>query len=151
MRYGFGAAVSSLLVSGVLLLPSWTAAQVEVFGLKASGEAEVGGRIFVDHPSKANRAKFEEYRDIPSGVFPYGVRDWGSMPSSSNGINYPIHTAARHGVPMSKPVPGCSPCQTPSRPGCRGPPLQLGLGSCRVFWPQPPTSTCKPAGIRLVS
>jgi MtrB/PioB family decaheme-associated outer membrane protein len=69
MRYGFGAAVSSLLVSGVLLLPSWTAAQVEVFGLKASGEAEVGGRIFVDHPSKANRAKFEEYRDIPSGVF----------------------------------------------------------------------------------
>ena len=69
MRCGFGAALSSLLLSGVLRLPSWTAGQVEVFGLKASGEAEVGGRIFVDRPSKADRAKFEEYRDIPSVVF----------------------------------------------------------------------------------
>jgi hypothetical protein len=69
MRCGFGAALSSLLLSGILLLPLQATGQVEVLGLKASGEGEVGGRIFVNRPSKADRAKFEEYRDIPPGVF----------------------------------------------------------------------------------
>jgi hypothetical protein len=69
MKRGLGLALSSLLLSGVLLLPSRATGQVEILGLKASGEGEVGGRIFVDRPSKAERGKFEEYRDIPSGVF----------------------------------------------------------------------------------
>jgi len=44
-------------------------AEVEFLGLKASGEGEAGGRIFVDRPPKADRAKFEEYRDLSPGVF----------------------------------------------------------------------------------
>jgi Putative outer membrane beta-barrel porin, MtrB/PioB len=69
MRYRLGIALSSLRLSGTLLLPSRAVGRVEVLGLKASGEGEVGGRIFVDRPAKADRAKFEEYRNIPSGIF----------------------------------------------------------------------------------
>lgn len=44
----------------------------EVFGLKTSGDVEVGGRIFIEKPSRQEEAKFEEYRDLPESVFsPY--------------------------------------------------------------------------------
>ena len=69
MRRRLEWALGSLLLSGFLLLPSRAMGEAEILGLKASGEGEVGGRIFVDRPSKGDRAKFEEYRDIPPGVF----------------------------------------------------------------------------------
>lgn len=44
----------------------------EVFGLKTSGDLTVGGRIFIEKPSKQEEAKFEEYRDLPESAFaPY--------------------------------------------------------------------------------
>jgi hypothetical protein len=44
----------------------------EVLGLKTSGDLTVGGRIFIEKPSKQEEAKFEEYRDLPESAFaPY--------------------------------------------------------------------------------
>src|SRR3972149_150322 len=45
------------------------AAQTSVFGLNVEGEAEAGFRAFVDRPTKGERAKFEEYRDLPQQPF----------------------------------------------------------------------------------
>ncbi|MBI3329597.1 MAG: MtrB/PioB family decaheme-associated outer membrane protein, partial [Nitrospinae bacterium] len=69
MRRGLECMLASFLLGGLLLLPSRAVAQTEILGLKPSGEGEVGGRIFVDRPGKVERGKFEEYRDIPPGVF----------------------------------------------------------------------------------
>jgi MtrB/PioB family decaheme-associated outer membrane protein len=47
-------------------------AEPEIFGLKASGDVEVGGRVFIERPPEQDRAKFEEYRDLPESAFsPY--------------------------------------------------------------------------------
>jgi MtrB/PioB family decaheme-associated outer membrane protein len=51
----------------VFLLPSGASAQL--LDLKLSGEGEAGGRGFPDRSSESDRAKFGEYRDIPSGGF----------------------------------------------------------------------------------
>ena len=44
-------------------------AQKEIFGLKASGDVEVGGRIYADRPPDEARAKLEEYRDLSESIF----------------------------------------------------------------------------------
>jgi MtrB/PioB family decaheme-associated outer membrane protein len=44
-------------------------AQTSVFGLNVEGEAEAGFRAFIDRPTKGERAKFEEYRDLPQRPF----------------------------------------------------------------------------------
>ncbi len=69
MRRGLGYVLGSILLGGFLLPALPVMGQTEIFGLTPSGEGEVGGRIFVDRPGKADRGKFEEYRDIPPGVF----------------------------------------------------------------------------------
>jgi Putative outer membrane beta-barrel porin, MtrB/PioB len=38
-------------------------------GVKAEGDVEAGARVFIVEPSDSRRAKFEEYRDIPEGLF----------------------------------------------------------------------------------
>jgi MtrB/PioB family decaheme-associated outer membrane protein len=57
------------LVSGLFVFPLSASGQAEILDLKLSGEGEVGARGFPDRPSKSDRAKFEEYRDIPSGGY----------------------------------------------------------------------------------
>ncbi|MBI4456288.1 MAG: MtrB/PioB family decaheme-associated outer membrane protein [Acidobacteria bacterium] len=37
------------------------------------GEVQLGGRAFLERPSEKNRGKFEEYRDIPPGLFVEGL------------------------------------------------------------------------------
>ncbi|MBI2821432.1 MAG: MtrB/PioB family decaheme-associated outer membrane protein [Acidobacteria bacterium] len=37
------------------------------------GEVQLGGRAFLERPSKKDRGKFEEYRDIPGGLFVEGL------------------------------------------------------------------------------
>ena len=55
--------VISLVGSGV------ARAEKEIFGLKASGDIEVGGRVYADRPPDEARAKFEEYRDLSQSPF----------------------------------------------------------------------------------
>jgi len=69
MKRGLGFVLGSFLLSGFLLLPSRAGGETEIFGLKLDGEVEVGGRVFVDRPSKRDSGKFEEYRDIPETGF----------------------------------------------------------------------------------
>src|SRR5262245_9611113 len=38
-------------------------------GMKAEGEMEAGARFFFEEPTDSRRGKFEEYRDIPEGMF----------------------------------------------------------------------------------
>ncbi|MBI3079184.1 MAG: MtrB/PioB family decaheme-associated outer membrane protein [Deltaproteobacteria bacterium] len=49
-------------------------AQTELFGLRLSSETEVGGRVFIDRPAKRDRGKFEEYGDVPGGIFLENLR-----------------------------------------------------------------------------
>ncbi|MEK6660826.1 MAG: MtrB/PioB family outer membrane beta-barrel protein, partial [candidate division NC10 bacterium] len=58
--------VTALVVLG---LAGPASAQTSVFGLNVEGEAEAGIRAFIDRPSKSERAKFEEYRDLPEWPF----------------------------------------------------------------------------------
>ena len=66
-----------LVVVAVAVLGLWgvapvASAETEVFGLKVDGEIELGGRVFLDEPSKRAKAKLEEYRDLsqqPFGAF----------------------------------------------------------------------------------
>jgi len=69
MRRMFGFALAGCVLGGFLLLPTRAVGQTEIFGLKLNGEVELGGRVFLERPSKSDRGKFEEYRDIPPGVF----------------------------------------------------------------------------------
>ncbi|MBI4609254.1 MAG: MtrB/PioB family decaheme-associated outer membrane protein [Candidatus Rokubacteria bacterium] len=70
MRRGLGFVLGGLVLSGFLLFPASRAAgQTEMFGLKLGGDVELGGRLFADRPSPSERGKFEEYRDIPQGIF----------------------------------------------------------------------------------
>jgi MtrB/PioB family decaheme-associated outer membrane protein len=61
-----------LVVAGFVLLAlasgsAW--AQTEFFGLKIDGSVELGGRAYIDRPTDKQSGKFEEYRDIPQGLF----------------------------------------------------------------------------------
>src|SRR5262245_63888 len=63
------------------MLGKWLAAAVAVVavaspafaeviaGMKADGDIEAGGRYFFVEPTDSRRGKFEEYRDIPQGLF----------------------------------------------------------------------------------
>ncbi len=46
----------------------------EVFGQIFAGDLELGGRTFPERPLRSDRGKFEEYRDIPRGLFLQGLR-----------------------------------------------------------------------------
>ena len=69
MRLRLGFLVAGLLTGGLLILPSRSLGQGQIEELELSGEAEVGGRVFVTRPARTNRAAYEEYRDIPSGIY----------------------------------------------------------------------------------
>ncbi len=43
--------------------------QINIGGFNMEGDAEAGGRYFIERPSPTRRGKFEEYRDINQGVF----------------------------------------------------------------------------------
>jgi len=54
----------------LLALASGTAwAQTEILGYKLDGSVELGGRAYIDRPTDKQSGKFEEYRDIPQGLF----------------------------------------------------------------------------------
>ncbi len=65
------AAMIRLVVAGLAMVSmtgvAW--AQVQIGGVNIEGQFEAGGRIFIERPSKSERAKFEEYRDLPPGLF----------------------------------------------------------------------------------
>ena len=54
---------------GVLCLAQAAYAQAQVGSLKLDGDVETGVRVFAEEPSKTRSAKFEEYRDLPEGLF----------------------------------------------------------------------------------
>jgi MtrB/PioB family decaheme-associated outer membrane protein len=58
-----------VLTAAGLAMPGPAAAQVEIGGFRLEGEVEAGWRFLVDEPAKSRRAKWEEYRDFPSGPF----------------------------------------------------------------------------------
>ena len=49
-------------------------AQTQLGGFNLEGDAEAGVRFFIDGPRRSSWAKFEEYRDINSGLFLQGLR-----------------------------------------------------------------------------
>ncbi|MBM2812812.1 MAG: hypothetical protein HW416_3571, partial [Chloroflexi bacterium] len=50
------------------------AAQTRVGGMNAEGEIEAGARFFIEEPSKNEKQKFEEYRDMSEGLFLEGLK-----------------------------------------------------------------------------
>jgi MtrB/PioB family decaheme-associated outer membrane protein len=48
-------------------------AQTEILGYKVDGSVELGGRAYIDRPTDKQSGKFEEYRDIPQGIFLEGL------------------------------------------------------------------------------
>ena len=64
-----GLAVAALALAGLVMLPAPAWAQIDVGGYTLDGGVEVGWRFFIERPSKGERTKFEEYRDIPPGPF----------------------------------------------------------------------------------
>jgi MtrB/PioB family decaheme-associated outer membrane protein len=44
-------------------------AELNAYDFIITGDVELGGRVFIDRPSGRERGKFEEYRDIPRGIF----------------------------------------------------------------------------------
>jgi MtrB/PioB family decaheme-associated outer membrane protein len=49
-------------------------AQTSIYGLRIEGDVEAGGRVYIEEPGKRERAKFEEYRDLPELPFLAGAR-----------------------------------------------------------------------------
>src|SRR5262245_31498194 len=49
-------------------------AQTNIGGFNVEGDAEAGGRYFIERPSPTRRGKFEEYRDINQGAFLNGLQ-----------------------------------------------------------------------------
>jgi MtrB/PioB family decaheme-associated outer membrane protein len=65
----------ALIAAGFVLgLAGGAAAQTRVGGLNAEGEIEAGVRFFIEEPSKNEKQKFEEYRDMGEGIFLQGLR-----------------------------------------------------------------------------
>src|SRR3972149_6012923 len=58
------------LVAGLVALTLATpaGAQVPAGGFSLEGDIELGGRFFIDEPSKSRKAKLEEYRDLTPGM-----------------------------------------------------------------------------------
>jgi MtrB/PioB family decaheme-associated outer membrane protein len=48
-------------------------AQTQLGGWNLEGEAELGGRWYIDRPPQSSRAKLEEYRDLSPGVVLFGL------------------------------------------------------------------------------
>jgi MtrB/PioB family decaheme-associated outer membrane protein len=64
-----------LLAAGFVLgLAGGAAAQTKVGGMNLEGEVEAGARFFIQEPSKNEKQKFEEYRDMGEGLFLPGLR-----------------------------------------------------------------------------
>lgn len=62
--------VPAVTVLAVTLLAVYPAsAQFQIGGMNAEGEVVAGVRGFLVEPSDSRKGKFEEYRDIPDGVF----------------------------------------------------------------------------------
>ncbi|MBI3456716.1 MAG: MtrB/PioB family decaheme-associated outer membrane protein [Candidatus Rokubacteria bacterium] len=64
--------VRLVVAAAVLSMCGVASAQTPIFGLKIEGDVELGGRVFIDEPSKDRKAKLEEYRDLseqPFGAF----------------------------------------------------------------------------------
>ncbi len=71
MRHGRATVLPFSLIGFLASLLSFgtARAETEIFGLKAEGEVEVGGQVYVDRPLGTERGKFEEYRgDVSPGV-----------------------------------------------------------------------------------
>ena len=63
------------LAAGLVLgLAGGAAAQTRVGGMNMEGEIEAGARFFVEEPSKNEKQKFEEYRDMGQGLFLEGLK-----------------------------------------------------------------------------
>jgi len=64
-----------LIAAGFVLgLAGSAAAQTRVGGMNVEGEIEAGARFFIEEPSKNEKQKFEEYRDMGEGLFLQGLR-----------------------------------------------------------------------------
>jgi MtrB/PioB family decaheme-associated outer membrane protein len=57
----------------VLGLAGGAAAQTKVGGMNLEGDIEAGVRFFIQEPSKNEKQKFEEYRDMGQGLFLQGL------------------------------------------------------------------------------
>lgn len=98
---------TGLLLAGLLVLlagSSVAMAETELLGLRVSGDVEVGGRVFADRPPKRDRAKFEEYRDLPESALlerlrlrgdskddSYTVEIWGEN-GGQDDQNFQLHS-----------------------------------------------------------
>ena len=58
-------------------------AQTQLGGVNIEGQIEAGGRFYAERPSPTHRAKFEEYRDLPAGLFLQGFDLRLSRPDES--------------------------------------------------------------------
>lgn len=56
-----------VVLAAVLGVTPAASAQTQVGGMNVEGEVEAGVRAFIERPSRNERAKFEEYRDITQG------------------------------------------------------------------------------------
>ena len=65
----------------------------EFFGLKASGDVVVGGRVYADRPKDDERAKFEEYRDLSETIF----LDWLRLRGDTKDDFYTVEILAKNG------------------------------------------------------
>jgi MtrB/PioB family decaheme-associated outer membrane protein len=69
MRWTEGAALAVGALLAVVAMATSASAQYTLGGYNVEGYVEAGYRLLADQPSKSERAKFEEYRDISSGLF----------------------------------------------------------------------------------
>jgi MtrB/PioB family decaheme-associated outer membrane protein len=73
----------------VALILGWagSVAAQEIAGFNISGEIEPGVRVFVERPSPTRQGKFEEYRDIPPGLFLHSLKLGLVRPDESYGLD----------------------------------------------------------------
>ena len=63
------ARVAAVVLAALVVAPSAAWAQYTLFGLNAEGEVVVGARFYLSRPSESERGKYEEYRDLPAGLY----------------------------------------------------------------------------------
>src|SRR5262245_31340230 len=61
------------LVLHVLGADGAASAQTQLGGFNVEGDAEFGGRWYLDRPPQSSRAKLEEYRDLTPGPVLFGL------------------------------------------------------------------------------